>query len=621
MATLPKLSPEIIKAYQDELAKSSSPATAKRKSISLNRFFDWAQSQGHISANPMNTQAPQTVQSPFIVQAPKKAKVPARTWFIVGITGGLAVLIFLLLGKLKLPIPFTINFAQESNIQTISTNQIPTNPNASPSANPAGSAVIAGWNLYAKLKLTSVTGTPQVGTQTLSFKIYNTETGGTSLYTSDPQSITTDANGSVLISLSSVPTNLFFQNEKLYLEPEIGTNGTPSQRILVPTANVASNLNEYPPANPETGAGPLTIPVIDSTGSLNLASQSPAVKAKEGNLLIEGQAVTIKASDGSGGNIEINPDANGYAHFLFEGSNNNFLNAQAPNLTRGSLYYGMVPNNATGYDLIKLQSGAPKMTTRFSVDALGNTYVGDNLNVAGNIATGGTDRLTSTGALENITGYSQTSGNFVVSQNPGDFASITKKITQGSALSDVLTITLDERGKPTTANSDYSTLVLNRYDGNGAAMALKVANGNAQFNGQLRLGNFSTLPTAIGGGSIIYNSSDNQVYFWNGSSWVPVGTASTVPFSGITSSTNTTAAMVVGSGASLSFTGTGTINASSLNGLTSSQFLRSDTSTNFTSGTLTTNAGTTLNIACGKMRSNIAPTGRIARASGSENLI
>ena len=44
--------------------------------------------------------------------------------------------------------------------------------------------------------------------------------------------------------------------------------------------------------------------------------------------------------------------------------------------------------------------------------------------------------------------------------------------------------------------------------------------------------------------------------------------ASAVPFSGITSSTNTSAAMVVGSGASLNFSGTGTINASSINGAT-----------------------------------------------------
>jgi len=44
--------------------------------------------------------------------------------------------------------------------------------------------------------------------------------------------------------------------------------------------------------------------------------------------------------------------------------------------------------------------------------------------------------------------------------------------------------------------------------------------------------------------------------------------ATSVPFAGITSGTNTTAIMTVGSGAALGYTGTGTINASSLQGAT-----------------------------------------------------
>src|SRR5258708_38551927 len=119
----------------------------------------------------------------------------------------------------------------------------------------------------------------------------------------------------------------------------------------------------------------------------------------------------------------------------------------------------MVPNNATGYDLIRLQSGCPKITTKINVEALGNTYIGGDLNVKGDIATNGVDRLTSTGALKNITGYSQNSGNFVINQTGGDYASISKT---GSALSDVLNLTLDERGA--SHGSDYAALVLKRYN-------------------------------------------------------------------------------------------------------------------------------------------------------------
>ena len=51
--TLPKISPELIQAYQEQIANSSSEATVKRKEASLNKFFDWAKSQGHIAENPL----------------------------------------------------------------------------------------------------------------------------------------------------------------------------------------------------------------------------------------------------------------------------------------------------------------------------------------------------------------------------------------------------------------------------------------------------------------------------------------------------------------------------------------------------------------------------------------
>lgn len=560
MSTLPNITPEIIKAYQDSLVGNASPATAKRKTASLNQFFGWAKESGKIVTNPLSkstiTDSDNVVINPYNVASSKKTN--KKTWVTIGVTTTLVILIFLLTFKLKFPIPFTLNFAQEASIQT-NQNNLSQNNSASPSGslNTANTAVISAWNLYTKLKLTDTLGTPIVGPQTLGFKVYNTETGGTALYTSPTQNVSTDTNGSVLISLNDVPSDLFFQNNKLYLEPSIGSaSGT--LRIPVSTASTPSNLNGYLPADPNSGAGNETIPVIDANGVLTLASQSPAITAKQGNFLIQGQAVTIKTADGGDGDIEINPDGKGIAHFLFEGSKGNFLNAQGPNLTSGSLYYGMVPNNATGYDLIRLQSGSPKMTTKFSVDALGNTYIAGDLNVINDIATNGVDRLSSTGALKNITGYSQNSGNFTINQNVGDFASIIKK---GSALSDVLNLTLDERGYP---NSSYSTLTLNRFNGAREAAALHIDEGSAIFDGQVQLGRYGTNPDAVGQGALVFNSGDNLVYFWNGSAWVALGTGASTAFSNITSGTNTIASMVVGSGSSLSTSGTGTITATDL---------------------------------------------------------
>ncbi|HET7098638.1 MAG TPA: hypothetical protein VFI61_00150, partial [Patescibacteria group bacterium] len=139
-----------------------------------------------------------------------------------------------------------------------------------------------------------------------------------------------------------------------------------------------------------------------------------------------------------------------------------------------------------------------------------------------------------------------------------DYASIVKN---GTALSDVLNLTLNENY---ITGSNYATLVLNRLGGDDNARALLVNSGNAQFNGQLQLGRFDVNPLSIGQGSLVFNTSDNLVYFWDGTAWVPTGSGGSTSFTNLTSGTNTTATMVVGSGASLTFTGTGTINASSL---------------------------------------------------------
>jgi hypothetical protein len=517
MAKLPYISPELIQNYQAEIAKSATPATLKRKSASLKNFFNWATENGHISQSPFAKLPITNYQLP--IQEPKtggsKPKILTFSNFLkMGILGVMIILIFLLAQKLKIPIPFIKTPA--------STQEIAGQPTAgqqaaqTPSSQVVQPTILSPWKLYTKLTLTDSSGNPAVGSQTVTFKIYKNQDDPTSLWTSEPITVTTDTNGNSLISLDNVPTDIFFQNEKIYLEANL--NGSPSgSRIPISTANVAANLGGFFPASPTGGAGPLTIPVLSEDGSLLLASESPAIKAKNGNLLVEGQALLISTPTGSDGNITVNPDGYGITQFLFDGSGKNFLNVQAPNLTSGSLFYGLVANNSTGYDLLRLQSGSSK-TTRFSVDALGNT------NLGGALSTSSIQRLTSAGALTNITGYSQTSGNFSIIQAAGDTATINKNST---ALSDVLNLLLDERSQ---ANSDYSTLVLKRYNGSSNAYALLVDEGNARFDGQLQLGQFASTPSPIGQGSLIFNTSDSNAYLWTGSSWVALAGSSAAGF-------------------------------------------------------------------------------------------
>ncbi|MCJ7805610.1 LamG domain-containing protein [Patescibacteria group bacterium] len=511
MPNLPYISPDLIAQYQGQLAKTTSFTTAKRKMASLNKFFGWAHNKGHIKENPLV----QTQPLSEAFEPPKRRKPGVKTIIGFGVLALSLVLMFLLARKLQLPIPFLFTPASENRVtQLPQPTGGPGQPTTgSTSEAPSTSTLLSPWTIFAKMTLKDASGSASLGAQSITFKLYKSPDDPTALWTSGTKQETPDTNGDITIALDSVPTNVFFGNDKLYLGATIG--GTEiKDRIPVSSANSASNLQGYTPANPEIGAGPGTIPVIADDGSLLLASQAPAIRAKQGNLLVEGQTVTLSTPTGSDGNIEINPDGFGYAHFLFEGTGQNFLNAQAPNLTSGSLFYGIVANGATGYDLIRLQSGSQPIT-RFSVDALGNTGIG------GNLSTGGTQRLSSGGALSNVTGYSQTSGNFTITQSPGNFASITQT---GSALADLLTLTLDERDKPM---STYSTLTLNRYNAPREGAALYVKNGTAIFNDQIRLGRFVALPTAIGTGSVIYNSTDNQVYFSDGTIWQAFATAAT----------------------------------------------------------------------------------------------
>jgi hypothetical protein len=103
----------------------------------------------------------------------------------------------------------------------------------------------------------------------------------------------------------------------------------------------------------------------------------------------------------------------------------------------------------------------------------------------------------------------------------------------------------------------------------------------------------------------------------NGTSAAPSWVAATgisagnVPFSGITSGTNTTASMLVGSGASLGYTGLGTINASSLLGNTWA------TPGAIGSSTANTGAFTTLLASGGMTISSLTANGGVLYTNGS----
>ena len=104
-------------------------------------------------------------------------------------------------------------------------------------------------------------------------------------------------------------------------------------------------------------------------------------------------------------------------------------------------------------------------------------------------------------------------------------------------------------GQITTGTNTTATMTV-------AGTALLTFSGSGNVNASQIQGNpiLATVPVA------------GQALVWNGAAWAPSNAAVT-GFNDITSGTNTTAAMVVGSGASLSVTGTGTIQATQIWGV------------------------------------------------------
>ena len=65
-------------------------------------------------------------------------------------------------------------------------------------------------------------------------------------------------------------------------------------------------------------------------------------------------------------------------------------------------------------------------------------------------------------------------------------------------------------------------------------------NGNLYLNpGQLRLGNYASNPTSIGKGSIYYNTTNNQPYYYNGSNWTSLVSTPTSTFLDLTDTPST----------------------------------------------------------------------------------
>lgn len=258
----------------------------------------------------------------------------------------------------------------------------------------ATATVRAGRVLSFQGRLTDSVGNPITASTNITFKFFNSSIGGSELYNSsvgNSQVVVPDENGifSVVIGKThgtEIPSSVFSENAEVWLEITAGGE-TMSPRQQIATVAYALNSETLQGLPPSASGLKDTVLVIDGQGNLNLGETSPTIKSTSGTMAIEGQALLLKASDGSGGNITINPDGNGTIRFLTEGtspSSGGFIDLSNANIAGGNLINSQINNDNRGYNFFSFQNydiGTTNLQTRFSVGASGNVYISNSLSM------------------------------------------------------------------------------------------------------------------------------------------------------------------------------------------------------------------------------------------------
>ena len=292
----------------------------------------------------------------------------------------------------------------------------------------ASSPVFADRFLSFQGRLTDSAGNPITSSTSIQFDLFDTETvgTGTSLYTSatgNSQVVVPDENGIFSVTIgkthgTEIPNSVFSENSAVWLQITAGGE-TMDPRQPIATVAYALNAETLQGLPPSASGLKDTVLVIDGSGNLNLGETSPSIISTSGTLGIEGQAVLIKATDSSGGNIEINPDANGIIKLTTEGSGstsvNGFIDATNANLATGNLYSATIRNENRGYNFLDFRNydvGTTTLTTRFSVDAYGNVFNQGTLSTT-NISIGNTLVTSTASELNLLDGTLATAGSLI----------------------------------------------------------------------------------------------------------------------------------------------------------------------------------------------------------------
>ena len=237
-------------------------------------------------------------------------------------------------------------------------------------------------------RLTDKDGIPIVEPTQVKFKLWDQTTGGGQLYDSGFCRIIPDQNGIFYTMVGStcgqsIDSNLFSHNLNTFLGITIGTDEEMNPRLPIASVGYSQNSETLQGLSPASPASISTIPYINKDGNLIIGSSSPLVKSTSGTFTLEGNNLSLETSVGSSGSISLTPDGNGSINFNLPGffpDPSGLLNITGQNIISGNLISAVGSSLTAGYKLIDLLSGNP-LSSKFSVDAGGNVYIGGNLDI------------------------------------------------------------------------------------------------------------------------------------------------------------------------------------------------------------------------------------------------
>ncbi len=254
----------------------------------------------------------------------------------------------------------------------------------------SGSPIRAGRVLNFQGFLTDSGGTPITTDINMRFRLYDAATGGTTLYDTGTCSVGPDDDGivNVLVGTNTVtggscwdgneiPASVFTDNPNVYLGVTVGADDEMTDRQQIANVGYAINAEHLQGFPLGTASG--SVPFINKDGDLLIAATAPGVRSINTSAnfqLSSANAITI-VSAGSG-DITLNATESGAIKLQTNDTSGDQVQITNANLVADSLLYGYVGNDATGYNLLQLQSGSSAVD-RFVVDAEGNTTIGGEL--------------------------------------------------------------------------------------------------------------------------------------------------------------------------------------------------------------------------------------------------